>query len=135
MKITIDASDRLVVVTCFGEVDDAEVLGTGAVIRSHPEFDPSFSEIVDLSEVSGGDISTQAIRELSLRESIFSPTSMHVAVAPQPVAFGLTRMFQGLAGQRRPNVVVVRTMEDARKALGLDPSASSPPSDEADQPR
>ncbi len=101
------------------------------MIRSHPEFDPSFSEIVDLSKVSTGHVSTHAIRVLSRRESIFSPTSMHVAIAPQPVIFGLVRMFQALASQTRPNVVVVRTMDDARKALGLGPAASSSSSGEA----
>jgi hypothetical protein len=134
-KVTIDVGQRVVMVTYYGEVHDAEILDFAAVIRSDPKFDPSFSEIVDFSQVSGGDVSTEAIRELSRRESIFNPTSMHVAIAPQPVAFGLTRMFQGLAGQRRPNVVVVRTMEEARKALGLTPAASSLPAGEREQPR
>lgn len=120
MKLKIVTNERLVVSTYYGEINDAEILGHAAVIRSDPDFDPSFSEIADFSQVTAGTISTFAVRELSQRESIYRPSSMHVAITPQPHFFGLARMFQALAELKRPNVVVVRTLAEARKALGLE---------------
>jgi hypothetical protein len=119
VKLTIDVSERLVVCTYYGEINDTESLGFAALIRSDPNFDPSFSEIVDFSQVTAGTVSTVAVRELSRRESIYAPTSRHVAIAPQAHIFGLVRMFQAFAEQTRPNVAVVRTMDEARKVLGL----------------
>ncbi|MGB8014090.1 MAG: hypothetical protein WCF68_20915 [Terriglobales bacterium] len=120
VRLTIDVSRRLIVSTFYGEINDAEVLSVASLIRSHPDFDPSFSEIADFSGVTGGTLSTSAIRELSQRESILSPTSMHVALAPQGHIFGVFRMAQVLAEQTRPNTAVVRTIDEAHKFLGLE---------------
>jgi hypothetical protein len=124
VKLTIVVNERLVISTYYGEINDAEILDFAAVIRSDPDFDSSFSEIADFSQVTAGTVSTSAIQELSRRKSIYSPTSMHVAVAPQSHIFGLARMFQAFASQTRPNVVVVRNIDEARQVLGLEPSDS-----------
>src|SRR5439155_7364841 len=57
---------------------------------------------------------------LSQRPSIYNPTSMHVIIAPQDFMFGLARMCQVLAEKTKPNVVVVRTIEEAYKFLKLE---------------
>jgi len=117
VRLTIDVPQRLVVSTFTGESDDAELMSHISSIRSHPDFDPNFSEIVDFSGVTAGKISTSAVEELSRRASIFSPTSMHLIVAPQDFMFGLARMSQVFAEKTKPNVMVVRTVEEARKFL------------------
>ncbi|HKM79451.1 MAG TPA: hypothetical protein VJY15_00615 [Candidatus Acidoferrum sp.] len=98
--------------TYYSEINEAEILGQISPIRSHPDFNPSFSEIVDFSGVTGGNLSTSAIQDLSGRVSVFNPKSMHVVIAPQPHIFGLTRLAQratkksliiiGLAALRGP---------------------------------
>jgi hypothetical protein len=103
--------------TLFGEINDADILEHSSLIRSHPDFDPSFSEILDFSGVTGGTISAFAVKELSRRVSIYKPTSLHVVVAPQDHIFGLARMAEALAEKTKPNAVVVRTMDEARKIL------------------
>jgi len=120
VQLTVDVKQRLVVSTFYGEINDAEVLSVASLIRSHPDFDPNFSEIADFSGVTAGTLSTSAVQELSLRESILSPASMHVAIAPQGHIFGVFRMAQVLAEQTRPNTAVVRTIDEARKFLGLE---------------
>lgn len=120
VQLTIDVKRRLIVSTFSGEINDAEVLSVASLMRSHPDFDPSFSEIADFSGVTAGTLSSSAVRELSQRESILSPTSMHVALAPQGHIFGVFRMAQVLAEQTRPNTAVVRTIEEARKFLGFE---------------
>jgi len=117
VELTIDVNQRLVVSTFSGETNDAEILGHVSRIRSHPDFDPSFAELIDFSGVTRANISTSTVRDLSQSSSIFNPTSMHVIIAPQDHMFGLARMSQAFAEKTKPNVVVVRTRDEAREFL------------------
>ena len=116
-QFTIDVSRRLVISTFTGENTVEEIVGLAARIRSHPDFDPSFSEIVDCSAIFTYKISTTEIKQMARRQNIFNPTSMHVIIAPQDNIYGLARMGQVFAEQTVPNLVVVRTVEEARKVL------------------
>ena len=120
MQFTIDVDQKLVVSTYYGEVNDADLFDVVSLIGSHPDFDPTFSEIVDFSGVTGVAVSSFAIQKKARTESIFSPTSRHVVVAPQTHIFGLSRMYEVYADETKPNVMVVRTMNEARKFLGLE---------------
>lgn len=114
---TIDVSRRLVISTFEGPTTLPEIVGLAPLIRAHPDFDPDFSEIIDCTRIITNNISTDAIRSLSRGEQIFNPTSKHVVVAPTDYIFGLARMGQTFAEQTMPNVIVVRTMEEALKQL------------------
>jgi len=118
-QFAIDVKQRLVVSTFAGENSEEEIIGLASRIRADPDFDPSFTEIIDCRAVSVTRISTAFIRELSRRPNIFNPTAMHVIVAPQDHVFGLVRMGQVFAEQTIPNIVVVRTMDEAYNVLKL----------------
>lgn len=120
LHVTIDASQKVVLVKFTGDVNDADLIKIASVTRAHPSFDPSFSEIVDFSAVSGGRVSTFAVHTLAQRTSIYHRSSTHIVVAPQAHVFGLTRMYQAYARETRPNLEVVRTLEEAQERLGLD---------------
>lgn len=126
LNITIDTSQKVVVATLRGEIKDADLIDIAALTKGHPLFDPSFSEIVDFSGVTGGKISTFAVQTLAQRASIYHRTSKHVVIAPQAHGFGLTRMYQVYARETRPNMEVVHTLEEAYKCLGLDRGAREP---------
>ncbi len=98
VQFTIDVHERLVLCTYYGEINDAELFDIASVIRSHPDFDPLFSEIVDFSGVTGVAVSSFAIQTNARQESIFSLTSRKAVIAPQAHIFGLARMFQVYAG-------------------------------------
>jgi hypothetical protein len=123
VQCTIDASQKVVIVTLTGEVSDTDIISIGAVTSSDPLFDPSFSEIVDFSAATGGSVSMFAVQTLAQRTSIYSRTSKHVVIAPKPHIFGLTRMFQAHAAETRPNTLVVRTLDEAFDSLGLQKSS------------
>ncbi len=106
--------------TFSGELRDDDISDLPARVRSHPDFDPSFSELLDFSGITAGTVSTAAMDAVARSKSSFSPTSLHVLIAPQDHIFGLARMAQVFAGKTRPNSAVVRTMEEARKVLGLE---------------
>ena len=119
MQFTIDAAQQVVIVTFAGEISDADLMGIGSGTKAHPQFDPSFSEIVDFSGVTGGDVSTSAIQRLARQKSIFKLASKRVVIAPQPHLYGLTRMFEVYAEQTKPNIKLVHTFDEAREFLGL----------------
>ena len=82
VQLTIDVNQRLVISTFYGEASDADLSGTACRISSDPDFDPSFSEIIDLSGITAGTFSTSALANLSRQASVFTPTSVHVVIAP-----------------------------------------------------
>jgi hypothetical protein len=46
LNITIDPSQKVVLVTLTGEIKDADLIDIAALTKGNPLFDPSFSEIV-----------------------------------------------------------------------------------------
>jgi hypothetical protein len=119
VQLTIEAERQVVICTFTGEISDADLLSVHSLVKSHPDFNPDFSEILDFSGVSAGSLSTPAIQLVSQRPSNFNPPSRHVVVAPKDYMFGLARMSQVFAESARPNIVVVRSVAEARKFLGL----------------
>jgi hypothetical protein len=114
VRLTIEVDRQAVISTFTGEINDADLLSVHSLIRSHPDFDPDFSEILDFSGVCPP-------RQSSRRHSApsnFNPTSKHIVVAPQDHIFGLAPMSQVFPESTRPNAAVVRTIEQARKLLG-----------------
>jgi hypothetical protein len=124
VRVTIDVSQRLVISTFSGELTDADLLSVYFLVRALPGLDPSFSEILDFSGITVATVSTSAIQEAARRPSNFNPASIHVIIAPQDHLFGLARMSQVFAEKTRPNVVVVRTISEAREFLTREKSAS-----------
>jgi hypothetical protein len=114
-----------VIHTFSGELRDDDISDLPARVRSFPGFDPTFSELLDFSGVTAGTLSTAALDAVARSRSSFSPTSLHVLIAPQDHLFGLARMAQVLAGKTRPNSVVVRTMDEAREILGLEKTSKT----------
>jgi len=118
IQLEVDTKRKLVITHFVGDCQAAEFLGISELIRSHQDFDPSFSEVVDFSGVTAGDLPSAALQEHVKRESIFSHTSMHIVIAPQPYIFGLARMAQVYAEKTRPHFAVVKSMKEAYEALG-----------------
>lgn len=125
VSVTIDATQKIVLVRFTGEVKDADLSGIPIATKADPLFDPSFWEIVDFSAATGGSVSTFAVHTLAQRTSIYNRDSKHVVVAPQAHVFGLTRMYQAYARETRPNLEVVRTLDEAYASLGLSNSSGS----------
>jgi hypothetical protein len=119
-QLTVDVDQRLVVHTFSGVLSDEDISNLPSKVRSHPDFDPTFSELLDFSGVTAGTLSTDAIMAAAQRKSSLSDTSKRVVIAPRDHIFGLVRMGQAFAERTRPGLVVVRTMDEARKILGLE---------------
>jgi phenylalanine-4-hydroxylase len=111
--LTIHSEKALVYSAFHGDVSEEEFLQNSETIRSHPNFDPSFSEIVDLRGVTELHASDDSLRQLAERESLFHRDSKHLVIAEPGLISRLARMFQELAEETRPHLKVVRAPEEA----------------------
>lgn len=106
--------DRGLVYSVFrGEVTEEEFLARAEALRSHPEFDSSFSEILDLRAVTELRTSAQALKYLSSRDGLFDYTSRHVVIAPPGLYVRMARLFQSSVEEGGSMFWVVRTPEEA----------------------
>jgi hypothetical protein len=86
---------RLVMSIVSGVVTLADALAHRQNLRKHPDFEPSFSQLVDLSNVTKIEFSRQDVERFA-EDTIFSLDSRRAAVATCDVTYGLARMFEML---------------------------------------
>ena len=116
----IDRRRRIVVSTFYGEVNNDEVLRHGQEIQADPDFDPNFDEIVDFSAVTKTLVSQATLVKLAANHSIFTTQARHIIVAPADHPFHLAQKYKALTAATRPNLFVVRTLEEAYQLLGME---------------
>ncbi len=110
--VKIDNRRKIVVSTFYGEVTGEELLGHGAKIQSDPDFNPAFSEIVDLSGVASLLVSEGTLATMAASPSLFRDSALHIVVAPAALEFA-ARKYKDLARDSRPNFHVVCSLEEA----------------------
>ncbi|MGB3647867.1 MAG: hypothetical protein WBF36_01945 [Desulfobulbales bacterium] len=116
----IDKSRRMVLSVAYGILTDQDVQSHQEMLRDDPDFDSSFSQLVDCTDVTkADDLSTDAIYELA-RRNPFSVGSHRAFVAPKKLLYGLLRMFQILTNDYPDELVVFKDLTEARKFLKLD---------------
>lgn len=119
----IDVTRRVVVSRAWGVLSAAEFMAHQIAVGADPSFDPTFTHLVDLRDVTAFDLDTGTIRSKA-RSSIFRPGVRRAIVAPSDLAFGLARMFGTYAESASQTVAVFRAIEEAEHWLGLDSTAS-----------
>jgi hypothetical protein len=115
--VKIDKRRRIVISTFYGDVNGEELLGHAMKIQADPEFNPAYSEIVDLSGVTSLAVSDASLAALSGRPSLFRDSSLHILVAPAELEFRAARSYQEMARDSRPKLYVVRSLEQAYRLL------------------
>ena len=127
VRYCIIASSRLVLTACSGRVTVDEMHRNAKRLSSDPDFDSTFSELIDLHECSGTDARLEHLRYFAEEDDPFSPTNARRAVfASSQFAFGMARMYEALWSEAA-NFAVFRTMEEACQWLGLEPSVLQHP--------
>jgi|SRR5271169_6305144 len=91
----IDKERRLVMSTAAGVFTIDEALAHQEKLLKDPDFDPSFSQLWDLTQVTKWEITSADMRRLAQR-TLFSSDSRRACVAISDVAFGYARMFEML---------------------------------------
>ncbi|HKT26454.1 MAG TPA: hypothetical protein VJR04_17730 [Terriglobales bacterium] len=121
--VRVDRTKKLVVTTYVGQVTNEDVAKQIAEIERNAPYDGEYRVITDFTQVTHFDISSDQIRLVAESKSPLEK-ARRVMVAPSDVAYGTSRMFQMLAGRTRPNISVVRSLDEAYKTLGIDMKVS-----------
>ena len=115
-NFTINNVQRIVVSRYAGVMTYRDVIRQWAEIRIHPEYDPSFNYVTDLTGVTEYKITSDEIHQLVNIHDPFGPTSKRIVVAPTDLLFGMVRMYE-MSGQLHPGLHAVRAMDEARQIL------------------
>lgn len=109
----IDKERRLVMSTMFGVATLADGLAHQEKLRKDPDFDPSFSQLMDFTHVVKIEITAEDVRTLA-QQSIFSPDSRRAMLVSSDLAFGLSRIFEVLRESfGEQGIRVFRNLDDA----------------------
>jgi hypothetical protein len=109
----VDKARRLVICAVFGDAVTQDGPALQRLIIEDPDFDPGFSQLLDLTAVTKVDVDAEVIRTLA-QTSVFSPGARRAFVADNPVMFGFARMFEMLHETRGgAGVRVFRSRDEA----------------------
>lgn len=123
-SVTVDVKKRIIYCSFEGKLNDSDFLAHREVLKSHPDFNREFSEILDFSDVTELRVTVGFINSWAKSSSLYSPGSKHAVVAPHDLTFGVARLYQMLAQDTRPNLAVVRSMAEARIFVGIEAETS-----------
>jgi hypothetical protein len=110
-RYVIDRQDRTVRTVFSGVLTRNDVAEHAKKLRNDPDFDPAFSELVDLTEASEVKLGHEDFRMLALVDP-FGPKSKRAFVVLSASIYGVTRMFQ-LMRDGSANVAIFKTKEEA----------------------
>ncbi|MHC4342590.1 MAG: STAS/SEC14 domain-containing protein [Planctomycetota bacterium] len=114
--------DRDVFTEASGVLTDSDVIEFEKGLRDDPEFEPDFRQLADCRAIDEIGMTREGVEEASSR-SPFSHGSRRALVVGSDVAFGMARMFENLRHEARDEIRVFREAEEARRWLGLEPTA------------
>ena len=114
----IDPTRRLVITRVWGAATEEEVFDHGQRLRSDPQFDPSYRQLADMSEVTEVRVSSRSVETLS-RGQLFNPGTRRAFVASNDAVFGMLRKYELHAESTGQIVRVFRDRKAAEDWLGL----------------
>jgi hypothetical protein len=112
----LDPEKRLVSVKFDSHVTVPDVLQYLENLKADLRFDPSFDELVDLTEVTNTDVDFQSAMMIANSVDPFSWTARRAFVAPRPGIFGIVRMYESARGEDG-SIAAFHTMEEAKRWL------------------
>jgi hypothetical protein len=119
-RMEFDAKHNILRLTLEGQVSDASLMDAYAAAAEYVSCHGPCSAIADISEVAKFEVSGNGVRELARRSPAIPAGHMRVVVAPLDSMYGMVRMFQILTELTRPDLRVVRTMDEAYRLLRVE---------------
>jgi hypothetical protein len=89
----IDKQRRLVFSTGVDPFTLADGLAHQEKLAQDPDFDPSFSQIIDFTRIAQFDLEASGVRRLAQR-TLFSPGSRRAIIVSTDLAYGFGRMYE-----------------------------------------
>jgi hypothetical protein len=119
ITVDFDAKNNILRGTLEGRITGAILLDLYAKAVEYIESHPPCRGILDFSKVTGFEVSSEAIRAVAAARPVVPAGYMRVLVIPQIYIYGLARMFQILGEKTRPELQVVRTLDEAYRMLDV----------------
>ena len=118
--VEFDAKNNVLRGTVHGPMTGASLLDFYAAATEYMASHPPCRGILDFSQVTEFEVSPHAIRQVAAAPPAFPAGYMRVIVVPIDFIFGLARMFQLLGERTRPDLHVVRTLDEAYRLLQIE---------------
>lgn len=113
---TIDSDRNLIASRAWGTLTDGDLAGHVARQLADPRFVPGINALIDFADVIATQLSPAgiaAVAEAMRGQANVSPDARIAIVAPDPLAFGMSRMYQSLTDDYLPNLRVFRSRAEA----------------------
>lgn len=115
----VDSRNALVVTFCWGRVTRDELAASLAGLRSCPEFQADYQQLIELSQSSQTTLDFNDLCGIHLAHDPFSNEGRRAFVAPrQTASFGFARMYQSIVDS--PQIEVFDSLANALRWLRLD---------------
>jgi hypothetical protein len=124
--LDFDVKNNVLRVTVEGRVTDAIMLDAYTTVARYVASRPPCRGIIDVTPVTKFDVSSSAIRQMAESSPAFPTAYVRVFVASTSFVYGMARMFQMLGEKTRPNLHIVRTLDEAYLLLQLESPEFSP---------
>jgi hypothetical protein len=118
--VDFDAKNNILRATVHGRISGAILLEFYAATARYMASHPPCRGIFDFSPATEFEVSSHAIRQLAAAPPAFPAGYARVLVIPRDFIYGLARMFQILSEETRPELQVVRTMDEAYRLLHVE---------------
>jgi hypothetical protein len=118
--VDFDVKNNVLRGTLEGRMNGAMLLDFYMRATKYVESHPPCRGILDFSGVTDFEVSGDAIRRVAAAPPALPAGYIRVLVIPQTFIYGLARMFQILGEKTRPELQVVRTLEEAYRLLGVE---------------
>ncbi len=116
VEYRIDKLAGIVHTLAYGELTDAEAMAYHDGLKADPDFEPSYREFFDFSEVEPFRITPPGIRTLA-STSPWGDGALRAFVTHDDLAYGMLRMHQSLLDPETQNIGVFRNASDAWRWL------------------
>ncbi len=115
----IDKKQKTVFTQAYDVLTEDEILDLRNRVMAHPEFDSSFNQLSDYSNVTKFEISNNFLIQYA-QLKYFGKNSKRAFVASSDLVFGSVRTYQAWHESLPSEVKAFRTIDEARKWLGLE---------------
>jgi hypothetical protein len=112
----IDKKQRLVTSRLWEVVTNDEVDDHNRRLRTDPDFDPGYRQLIDLSGITEIRITTPKVTAAA-QDQYFAPGTRRAFIAPTDATFGMARMFATRAEASGQTVEVFRDRKQAEEWL------------------
>jgi hypothetical protein len=87
---------QLILITLHGDIGDGDLMELSRAVRALPELAAGHAVLYDCSSVASVGVSQALIQQLGMGAR--QDTNPIAFIAPSPIAYGLARMYQIIAG-------------------------------------